>query len=105
MISYYVINPDVVSIDLSDIYKYRGVIGIAEGMRYDIIFVRIDRRFWRSSTIQQKRSLIFHELCHDMFDLEHGSINLMNPKLENITKQEFELQKIELIKYLKNEQI
>ena len=96
-------EPDVIIIDLSDIYKYAGVVGIAEGMYFDMICVRIDRKFWSKATDQIKRSLVFHELLHDAFDLKHNSIDMMKPQLEIITKEQFNKQKIELIQYLKDE--
>jgi len=79
------------------------VLGIAWGMNIDnVTFVEINFNSWRFLTHQQKRLVMFHELTHDVFNVKHFDIVLMNtPMPENITKQKVDLWIEELIEYVK----
>lgn len=79
------------------------VLGVAWGMDVDnITLVEINFGNWLQLTHEQRRLVMFHELTHDVFNLEHFDIVLMNtPMPENITKQKVDLWMEELIEYLK----
>lgn len=79
------------------------VLGIAWGMDIDnITFIEINFKSWIRLTHEQKRLVMFHELTHDVFNLEHFDVALMNtPMPKNITKQKVDLWMEELIQYVK----
>jgi hypothetical protein len=81
----------------------RHVLGVAWGMDIDnITFVEINYQNWLQLSHEQKRLVMFHELTHDVFNLEHFDIVLMNtPMPKNITKQKVDLWMQELIQYVK----
>lgn len=80
-----------------------GLLGIAFGMFVDeATFIHINGYAWRELTEQDKRMTIFHELCHDVYNIEHGEITIMKtPKPKYITKRMVDEGMKELIEYLK----
>jgi hypothetical protein len=78
--------------------------GYAEGMNKDKeVNVYVSRMVWNRSNEGQKRWLIFHELSHDLFNLKHGTCELMKPQLSLKDNMEtFNIAKKELAKVLKN---
>ena len=44
----------------------------------NITFIQINKNYWNHLNKQQRRLLMFHELSHDIFNLEHFDIELMN---------------------------
>ena len=59
------------------------LVGQAKGMfNNDLVYVKINPRLWNQLTVKQKRHLIFHELSHDIFNIEHTEdIELMKPSM------------------------
>ena len=57
------------------------LLGQARGMfNNDLVYVKINPRVWSDLTNKQKIHLIFHELSHDIFNIEHTDmIALMRP--------------------------
>lgn len=83
-----------------------GVLGIAFGMYHDeYVNVHINKEAWAYFTPEEREMVIFHELSHDVFNLVHGSIELMRPSKPATIDKEF-LKKVnkELIKHLKKMQ-
>jgi len=73
------------------------IVGYAEGMFEEgVVNVYVSERIWETLNEGQRKWLIFHELSHDLFDLLHGSCELMKPRLDitddidtfNIAKKE-----------------
>ena len=81
----------------------KGILGIAWGMNIDnITFVEINFKSWIFLSHEQKRLVIFHELTHDVFNLEHFEITLMNTPMPKIVTKEFvDVWMKELILYVK----
>jgi hypothetical protein len=85
------------------------LVGQAKGMfNNDLVYIKINPKIWRNLTHKQRRHLLFHELSHDLFNIEHTKdVELMKPSMPspsqsyymNIDK-EIEL----LMKHIKNEQ-
>ena len=68
----------------------------------NITFVEINVNSWQALTHQQRRLVMFHELSHDVYNLKHFDVTLMNtPMPRNITKQKVDLWIKELVEYLK----
>lgn len=60
-------------LDLYD-YGYNDVVGYAFGMNEDnVVDVYVDYSFWKESSSIARRLLIFHELGHDILNLEHSN--------------------------------
>ena len=80
------------------------VLGMAIGMTHDTsTIININSRLFFSLTHQQRRLLIFHEMAHDVFNLYHGSIGLMDtPMPKYVTKDMVDGHLLELIKHIKN---
>lgn len=78
------------------------ILGIARGMyNDDAIYIWITPRFLELSEAD-RYWVMYHELCHDLFNLEHGSIELMRPYAKPYTSMyDFEDAKEEMILYLK----
>lgn len=93
-------DPEIIIIDLVDIYEGVSFAGLAEGMNKDLVYVRINRAIWNRLSKDKRRLLIFHELSHDIYNLQHGEIELMLPAMDMI-KSDFNTLKQELINYLK----
>ena len=64
------------------------LLGLARGMfNDDLVYVKINPRLWEKLTHKQKRHLIFHELSHDLFNIEHTEdIELMRPSMASPLK-------------------
>lgn len=79
------------------------VLGIAFGMNIEeATFIHINGNSWKKLTEQDRRMTIFHELCHDVYDIEHGEITIMNtPKPFYISKKMVDDGMKELVEYLK----
>lgn len=83
------------------------IAGYAWGMfRDDVVIVNISPKIWIFLNKQQKRSLIFHELSHDLFNSLHTEdVYIMNPELHSRSEAYFNNTKKsdrELIKYIKD---
>ena len=95
---------DLLIIDFTSSLPFR-VLGVAWGMNIDnITFIQINRNYWNHLNKQQKRFLMFHELSHDVFNLEHFDVKLMNtpiPSEDVLTKEYVDSLMNELIKHLK----
>ena len=49
------------------------ILGLSYGMKKDdIIFIKIDPKGWAKASLTKKWYLIYHELGHDVLNLEHG---------------------------------
>lgn len=79
------------------------ILGAAWGMNIDnITFVEINYYNWLQLNHEQKRLVMFHELTHDVFNLEHFDIVLMNtPMPKDVTKLKVDTWMKELIQYVK----
>lgn len=78
------------------------VLGIAWGMNHNTTLININSRLFFSLSHQERRLLIFHEMAHDVFNLHHGSIGLMDtPMPLNVTKDMVDSYMIELINHIK----
>ena len=68
----------------ADIMK-TNLVGQAKGMFNDeLVYVKINPELFGILTHKQKRHLIFHELSHDIFGIEHTQeIELMKPSMPN----------------------
>lgn len=80
------------------------VLGVAWGMfRDEAVVVNINGRIWQYLSHEQKVALVFHELLHDVYDVEHLDIDgLMDPVLKNGLTQEELAEWIEAyVKYIK----
>jgi len=61
------------------------LVGQARGMHNDkLVYVQINPKLWGVLTHKQKTHLIFHELSHDIFNIEHTElIVLMKPSMSS----------------------
>lgn len=95
---------DLLIIDFTNSLPFN-LLGVAWGMNIDnITFIQINRRYWSILNKQQRRLLMFHELSHDIFNLEHFDIELMNnpiPDKHLITDAYVNKVMKELVKHLK----
>lgn len=85
-------------------YWVRGtILGIAHGMREDgYVNVHINKQAWAILTVEERIVVMFHELSHDVFNLEHGTIELMGTqKPSNVTLSDVSRMQKELIEYLR----
>lgn len=85
------------------------LLGLAKGMfNNDLLYVKINPRLWEELTHKQKRHLIFHELSHDLFNIEHTEdIELMRPSMASPIRSfsmNIEKEIINLMNHIKNEQ-
>tara|TARA_R110000803_G_scaffold175969_1_gene238530 strand:- start:6 stop:482 length:477 start_codon:yes stop_codon:yes gene_type:complete len=85
------------------------LVGEAKGMfNNDLVYVKINPKLWNQLTVKQKRHLIFHELSHDVFNIEHTEdIELMKPSMPSPAesfKMNIEQEIINLMMYIRNEQ-
>jgi hypothetical protein len=79
------------------------ILGIAWGMNHNTTIININSRLFFGLSHQERRLLVFHEMAHDVFDLHHGSIGLMNtPMPLNVTKGMVDSYMVELINHIKN---
>lgn len=62
------------------------VAGIAIGMmNEEAVNVVLNIQIWDSLTKAEKKALVYHELAHDVFGLEHGTCDIMRGSLRPIT--------------------
>lgn len=85
------------------------LIGQAKGMFNDnLVYVKINPSLWQELTTKQKRHLIFHELSHDIFNIEHTTeVELMKPSMASPAqsfKMNIDKEIINLMNHIKNEQ-
>ena len=59
------------------------LVGQAKGMfNNDLVYVKVNPKIWRHLTHKQRRHLLFHELSHDLFNIEHTKdVELMKPSM------------------------
>lgn len=79
------VMPNSVTIKFANLDKYKGTVnynGISYGYNDDSkIEIYVNPTFWNNATKAQKYWMIYHELCHDLLNLDH------TPELpENIDK-------------------
>ena len=98
------INPNRqkgISITIGSLPK--GVLGIAMGMFIDeVVNVIISTDYWFKLSESQKRALIWHELAHDMFNVEHGSVEIMSTSMAKINTNNIDELIKELIKHIQD---
>lgn len=81
----------------------QGVLGIAMGMFVDnVINVIISEAYWYKLSEPQRMALLWHELAHDVFNVEHGSVEIMSTSMSKIDTSNIDNMVIELINYIKN---
>lgn len=74
----YVNTSEIIVMEFSKLMP-NGVLGVAVGMNAEgTILVKINTEYWNELTENQKWYLVMHELGHDILDLEHGDILLMD---------------------------
>ena len=80
-----------------------GTLGVAWGMDVDeVTVISINMSDWRHLTNQERRIVVFHELTHDLFNLQHFSTPLMDtPMPMTVTKQLVDSAMAQLIEILK----
>ena len=97
---------DNLTLEIYDISRVRGegsVAGIALGM-YDNsrVEVYIDKEVWRVSNSRQKKWTVYHELSHDIFNVQHCAVRLMDTTVpDNISYSLMKNSIEELMIYLK----
>ena len=63
-----------------------GVAGIAIGMFNEYcVNIILDEEIWRLLDRSERKALVYHELAHDVFELHHGTCDIMNGNLRGIT--------------------
>ena len=63
--------------DVEDHLQLNDVVGVSFGMYIDdVVEIYIDNSFWESTNQSLRRKLIYHELGHDILNLDHSE----NPK-------------------------
>ena len=85
------------------------LVGQAKGMfNDDLVYVKINPKLFSKLTHKQKRHLIFHELSHDIFNIEHTTeVELMKPSMASPSQSfqmNIEQEIINLMNHIKNEQ-
>ena len=85
------------------------LVGQAKGMfNDDLIYVKVNPKLWNQLTVKQRKHLIFHELSHDIFNIEHTEkIKLMNdsmPSPQASFAMNIQQEIINLMMYIRNEQ-
>ena len=85
------------------------LVGQAKGMfNDDLVYVKINPKLWSYLTIKQKRHLIFHELSHDIFNIEHTEkVELMKPSMASPSQSfqmDIEKEITNLMMHIRNEQ-
>ena len=80
-----------------------GILGIAMGMFVDnVVNVIISDAYWYKLSEAQRRALLWHELAHDLFNVKHGSVEIMSTSMAKINTDNIEVMIDELINYIKN---
>ena len=82
------------------------MLGQARGMfNDDLVYVKINPRVWSDLTNKQKIHLIFHELSHDIFNIEHTDmITLMRPVMASPSvslAMDIDMEIVTLMSYIK----
>lgn len=82
------------------------LVGQARGMHNDeLVYVQINPKLWSVLTNKQKKHLIFHELSHDIFNIEHTElIALMKPSMasaEVSLAMDIDIEILTLMSYIK----
>jgi hypothetical protein len=80
------------------------ILGVARGMHHATsVNIMINQNQWKRHTSNQKLWIMFHELAHDLFDIEHNEIELMMTRLPRFVSQS-DLNRVmwELVEYLKD---
>lgn len=79
-------------------------LGVAFGMNVDdITIIHINRMRWHLLSHDERTLVMFHELCHDVYNIEHGEMELMMPVKPSFVNVFTVIRvKLELIEYLKN---
>ena len=85
------------------------IAGRALGMdNDDLVYVIINPLMWGKLTVKERRHVIFHELSHDIFNIEHTNlIELMRPSMPSPSESKYmrmNKQIYILMKYIKNGQ-
>tara|TARA_R110002167_G_scaffold49095_1_gene144108 strand:+ start:72 stop:560 length:489 start_codon:yes stop_codon:yes gene_type:complete len=85
------------------------LLGQAKGMFNDnLIYVKINPKLWNQLTVKQRKHVIFHELSHDIFNIEHTEkIKLMNDSMlspQDSFAMNIQQEIINLMMYIRNEQ-
>lgn len=66
-------DPRQIILDIEDDLELNDLVGISYGMYRDsIIDIYIDNSFWKTSKKSIRKRLIFHELGHDILNLNHS---------------------------------
>ena len=93
---------DLVLIDFT-VSLPNSILGIAHGMDINnITLIGINLRTWNGLKHEEKRLLMFHELTHDVFNIEHFETPLMDtPMPKYVTRRKVDAYLRELIKYIK----
>ena len=62
------------------------VAGMAIGMFNPYcVNIILDEQIWRILNRAERKALVYHELAHDVFELHHGTCDIMNGNLRGIT--------------------
>lgn len=82
------------------------LLGQARGMfNDDLVYVKINPSSWSNLTNKQRKHLIFHELSHDIFNIEHTEdIVLMKPVMaspQESSAMNIDMEIITLMSYIK----
>lgn len=91
------------NIQPNDILEPSNVLAIAQGMYNDcIVEIHVNQSPWLRADNVRRLWIIYHELCHDIFNLEHEcGLNIMSPTIPNyIDETMFIAARDELIEYI-----
>jgi hypothetical protein len=72
---------DYVAIRYNTNLKYTPYLGVARGMWMPTVVNVIISERWNTYPMAARMWVIFHELTHDIFNIEHGEIDLMQAGL------------------------
>ena len=95
---------DYVAIRYNTNLKHTKYLGVARGMWMPTVVNVIISQRWDRYPMAARKWVIFHELTHDIFNIEHGEIDLMEAGLpEWLDSWEVEEAMDELVRFLKTE--
>ena len=79
-------------------------LGVARGMWMpNLVFININPN-WNNRDMSTRKWVMFHELTHDIFNIEHGEIDLMAARCpEYLSRYDVDDAMDELVQFLKNE--
>ena len=79
-------------------------LGVARGMwNPSIVNIKVNPN-WKNRDMATRKWVMFHELTHDMFNIEHNEISLMANKCPDyLSRYDVEDAMDELVEFLKNE--